>query len=65
MNHKRKKVGRPSNMAGKCKGELVQEDEFSLELKAQGKMGQRFRLLYLRESMITYQKRVLDESIHY
>lgn len=45
--------------------DLMQDDEFSLELSEQGDTGRYFRVLYLREPMITYRKRVEDESILY
>lgn len=45
--------------------EIWTDDEFSESLKSQGKLGRRFRLLYLANPMDIYQKRLLDGPIRY
>ena len=49
----------------KCGAEPLRDDKFSSELKKQGKDGKLLSILYLRNPMQTYMKRVLDESIRY
>lgn len=41
------------------------DDEFSKELKQQGKDGARLAMLYLSNPIEFYKKRILDEPIHY
>lgn len=41
------------------------DDEFSEELKSQGEDGQYLRMLYLRNPMTIYAKKVNDESIRH
>ena len=47
------------------KKNTMKDDEFSKALKKQGPEGRLMAMLYLRNPMITYNKKVNDESIQY
>ena len=45
--------------------DIFKDDEFSEAFKHQGNDGKLIRMLYLRNEMETYMRRVRDESIYY
>ena len=58
------KNAKKNSRAKKNKTCLV-DNKFSEDLKDQGDEGKTMRMLYLRDPMITYAKKVNDESIQY
>lgn len=61
FNKRRTRERKPRTL----RGQTIVDDNFSREFEEQGPEGKLFRMLYLRNPMVTYMKKVQDESLRY